>query len=99
MQCGRTSRCTHERSWPSSCGSCERNWNRLVPSTGSRMSAASGIGCEPVTEGVAPGGGETFGGYTIESVLGRGGMGTVYLATHKRLARRVALKVITPELA
>jgi len=63
------------------------------------MSAASGIGCEPVTEGVAPGVGETFGGYTIESVLGRGGMGTVYLATHKRLARRVALKVITPELA
>src|SRR6266508_2381054 len=63
------------------------------------MSAASGIGCEPVTEGVAPGVGETFGGYAIESVLGRGGMGTVYLATHKRLARRVALKVITPELA
>src|SRR6266536_1011970 len=63
------------------------------------MSAASGIGCEPVTEGVAPGVGETFGGYAIESVLGLGGMETVYLATHKRLARRVALKVITPELA
>jgi predicted Ser/Thr protein kinase len=52
-----------------------------------------------VTERLAPGIGETFGGYTIESLLGRGGMGTVYLATHERLARKVALKVIAPELA
>jgi len=52
-----------------------------------------------VTERLAPGVGETFGGYTIESLLGRGGMGTVYLATHRRLARKVALKVIAPELA
>jgi serine/threonine protein kinase len=43
--------------------------------------------------------GETFGGYTIESVLGRGGMGTVFLATHDRLERKVALKVIAPHLA
>ena len=48
---------------------------------------------------VTPGVGETFGGYTIESVLGRGGMGTVFLATHERLARKVALKVIAPQLA
>ena len=52
-----------------------------------------------MTEAAAPGIGETFGGYTIESLLGRGGMGTVYLATHARLARKVALKVISPELA
>jgi hypothetical protein len=48
---------------------------------------------------VTPGFGETFGGYTIESVLGRGGMATVYLATHERLARKVALKLIAPGLA
>jgi hypothetical protein len=52
-----------------------------------------------VTEPVEPGVGEAFGGYTIESSLGRGGMGAVYLATHARLARKVALKVIAPELA
>jgi serine/threonine-protein kinase len=48
---------------------------------------------------VTPDVGETFGGYTIESVLARGGMGTVFLATHERLARKVALKVIASDLA
>ena len=43
--------------------------------------------------------GDELGPYTIESELGRGGMGTVYLATHARLERKVALKVIAPELA
>jgi predicted Ser/Thr protein kinase len=43
--------------------------------------------------------GDEFGPYTIESVLGRGGMGTVFLARHARLERRVALKVIAPALA
>lgn len=43
--------------------------------------------------------GETFAGYSIEAILGRGGMGTVYLATHKRLQRKAALKVLIPELA
>ena len=49
--------------------------------------------------GLSPGVGGRFGAYTIQSVLGRGGMGTVYLATHERLARSVALKVIAPHLA
>jgi protein kinase-like protein len=46
-----------------------------------------------------PGVGDALGGYSLESELGRGGMGTVYLATHDRLERKVALKVIVADLA
>ncbi|MFF1754350.1 serine/threonine-protein kinase [Nocardia sp. NPDC058244] len=42
---------------------------------------------------------ETFAGYRIESVLGRGGMGTVYRARHPRLPRSVALKVLDPAVS
>ena len=39
------------------------------------------------------------GRYTIERELGRGGMATVYLARDVRHDRRVALKVLHPDLA
>src|SRR5437763_15280499 len=43
--------------------------------------------------------GTVIGGYRVEQIAGRGGMGVVYVATQLRLNRRVALKVIAPELA
>ncbi len=36
--------------------------------------------------------------YRVESVLGTGGMGTVFLAEHRLMERPVALKVIRPDL-
>ena len=41
--------------------------------------------------------GAGFAGHRIEAVVGRGGMGVVYVAVHERLKQRRALKVIAPE--
>jgi ABC-type branched-subunit amino acid transport system substrate-binding protein len=43
--------------------------------------------------------GTTFSNYHVESLLGRGGMGMVYLARDQSLERPVAVKLIAPELA
>ncbi len=43
--------------------------------------------------------GAVVAGYRIERLLGRGGMGHVYLTTQLSLDRRVALKLIAPDLA
>lgn len=43
--------------------------------------------------------GTELAGHRILAVIGRGGMAVVYLAEHLRLGRKVALKVLGPELA
>ena len=43
--------------------------------------------------------GTIVGDYRIESVLGGGGQGRLYVAEHVHLARKVALKLLRPELA
>lgn len=59
---------------------------------------------EPARQAVRPSrvdlpGGTEFAGYRIERTLGRGGMSVVYLAEHEWLQRKVALKVLAPQLA
>jgi class 3 adenylate cyclase/predicted Ser/Thr protein kinase len=56
--------------------------------TGGSVTAAGGAALE-----------ERFGRYVIRKQLGRGGMGTVYLAHDPRIDRLVALKVPHPEVA
>ena len=43
--------------------------------------------------------GSELAGYHLEALIGRGGMGAVYRAEELTLGRKVALKVIAPELA
>ena len=43
--------------------------------------------------------GSELAGYRIEVPIGRGGMGVVYRAEQLRLGRKVALKLLAPELA
>jgi serine/threonine protein kinase len=43
--------------------------------------------------------GTDVGGYVVDGVLGQGGMGTVYSATHPVIGKRAAIKVLRPELS
>ncbi len=57
-----------------------------MPDPGCRTGSVSEIGSE-------------IAGYRIESEIGRGGMGVVYLATQAFPERKVALKLLSPDLA
>jgi serine/threonine protein kinase len=42
--------------------------------------------------------GHKFGNYVVTKLIGRGGMGAVYLAEHPEIGRKVAVKVLAPHL-
>ena len=62
---------------------------------GEATEAGQGTGSHPSVEGIP----SALGGYSIVKLLGKGGMGAVYLARQVSLDRNVALKVMNPQWA
>ena len=62
------------------------------PGVPQRMATTGAFEVKKVTEALA-------GRYKVERIIGEGGMATVYLAMDQKHKRRVAVKVMRPELA
>ncbi len=68
-----------------------------LPETVPPLEAGAG-GVEETPIGNLPAG-TRLGPYDLGRVLGRGGMGAVYEATHRAVRKRVAVKTLLPHLA
>lgn len=71
-----------------------RQYTEVFRKSKASVKSGSEVSAEPVF-----GGGTVIGGaFCIQSVIGTGGMGVVYLAEQMSLKKQVALKILAPEL-
>ncbi|MEN9579088.1 MAG: hypothetical protein RJA70_2097, partial [Pseudomonadota bacterium] len=78
------------------CGTCSRQFGegaRFCPFDGEPLEAAPGVHPDPLVGTIVDG------RYRVQSVLGEGGMGTVYRVSHVTLSRDFALKALRADLA
>ncbi|MBN2450256.1 MAG: protein kinase, partial [Lentisphaeria bacterium] len=80
--------------------SCPHCGSRLEADASYSGSLAECPGCDSSVLVPEPriGPGSTIGGHRLERLIGRGGMGEVYLATQLAMQRQVAVKVLPPSL-
>jgi uncharacterized RDD family membrane protein YckC len=84
---------------PSFCAYCGQALSADVRTPSSHDPAAPTVPAEPPARSETPAAPREVGGYCLLRKLGGGGMGAVYEAEETHSGRRVALKLITPELA
>ncbi|MBK6939530.1 MAG: protein kinase [Planctomycetes bacterium] len=94
---------------PHACPSCRvlnvlprRSARQLTPqpARGATVARSTAVlGSRTGAYGPSIGPGALLGPYRVEKNIGRGGMGHVFLAVHEDTEQRVALKVLSPELA
>jgi len=91
MQCAQCG--TEVNEGASFCHSCG---SQVSDAEGQRISGTMDVDSQENTEKLLKQ--DTKGEFVIEGLLGRGGMAMVYLATEVQLQRKVAIKVLPPEL-